>query len=85
KYYQKAEDRYQLEMKAYEAHKTNIQYKQLLIALDEVTIIFKRALKYFEQLYEVSPDTTTATYLSYIYNRLDDKPKADYYKKLAGM
>ncbi len=85
KYYQKAEDQYQLEMKAYEAHKTNKQYKQLLNALDEVTFNFKRALKYFEKLYEVSPDTTAATYLSYIYNRLDDKPKADYYKKLAGM
>jgi tetratricopeptide (TPR) repeat protein len=85
KYYQMAEDRYQLEMKAYEAHKTNKQYKQLLNALDEVTVNFKRALKYFEKLYGVSPDTTTATYLSYIYNRLDDKPKADYYKKLAGI
>lgn len=82
KYYRKAEDRYQKEMKAYDDNKTRKQYAQLLKALDEVTVDYKTSLKYFKQYYKVSPQPTTARYLSYIYNRLDDKQKSEYYLKL---
>ncbi len=84
KYYHKAEDLYQKEMEAYNKNKTNKQYRILLKALDQVTVDFKKSLTYFSKLYEVDPKTEYANYLSYIYNRLSDKKKADYYKGLAG-
>lgn len=84
KYYRKAEDRYQKEMKAYEKKKTNKQYSILLKALDQVTVDFKKSLKYFKKLYKVDPVSANANYLSHIYKRLGDKKNAAYYKKLAG-
>ena len=83
KYYRKAEDLYQKEMNAYDENKTNKQYKILLNALDQVTADFKKSLGYFTKLYKVDPTPNTANYLSCIYNRLSDKEKAAYYKKLA--
>lgn len=83
KYYNRAENRYQAEMSAYEKNKTNAQYKKLLKALDEVTADFKTSRKYFLKLYELQPDPNYATYLSNIFARLDDKKKAEYYKSLA--
>ena len=83
KYYRKAEDRYQQEMKAYEKKKTRKQYSQLLKALDQVSADFKTSLKYFEKLYKLNPETRYARYLANIYNRLNDKKKAAYYKKKA--
>lgn len=82
-YYRKAEDRYQKEMKAYDKKKTNKQYRILLKALDVVTADFKTSLKYFKELYSANPKAEYANYLSHIYNRLSDKKKAEYYKKLA--
>jgi tetratricopeptide (TPR) repeat protein len=81
-YYRKAEDKYQKEMKAYDKNKTNKQYRRLLKVLDEVTIDFKKSLTYFNQLYKLQPNSENANYLSHIYNRLSDKKKSDYYKKL---
>lgn len=82
-YYRLAEDRYQKEMKAYDKKKTNKQYRILLKALDIVTVDFKKSLKYFKTLYDVQPNSEYANYLSHIYNRLSDKKKAQYYKKLS--
>ena len=82
KYYNIAEDRYQAEMKAYEAHKTRKQYAALLKALDEVTDEFKIALNYFETLYKIDPKPKYATYIGNIYTRFNDKEKADYYHRL---
>jgi tetratricopeptide (TPR) repeat protein len=83
KYFWQAEDRYQSELKAYEKNKTNKQYNQLLRALDVVSADYKTALGYFKKLYALDPSPKTAKYLGNIYNRLDDKQKADYYYELA--
>ena len=83
KYFWKAEDRYQAELKAYDENKTNKQYIRLLKALNEVSVDFKTSLGYFKTLYELDPNPKTAKYLGNIYNRLDNKKKADYYYKLA--
>ena len=79
----KAEKRYQDEMKAYNANKTNKQYKQLLGALDVVSNDFKTSLGYFKTLYTIDPNPQYAKYLGDIYNRLDDKKKANYYYEKA--
>jgi hypothetical protein len=44
-----------------------------------VTAEFKLALTYFDKLYAVNPSPDYAKYIGDIYNRLDDKKKADYY------
>ena len=82
-YYRKAEDLYQMEMKAYENKKTNKQYKLLLAALENVTYDYKISLKYFTKLYSLQPIPENANYLSHIYGRLSDEKKSEYYKKLA--
>jgi tetratricopeptide (TPR) repeat protein len=84
KLFWQAEKRYQQEMKDYSDNKTNKQYKQLLGALDIVSADFKSSLAYFTELYTVDPSPENAKYLGDIYNRLDDKKKADYYYELAG-
>lgn len=83
KYFWKAEKRYAAELKAYETNKTNKQYKQLLKALNLVSADFKTSLGYFKKLYLADPEPQYAKYLGDIYNRLDDKKKADYYYRLA--
>jgi len=83
KYFWQAEYRYQDELKAYEKNKTNKQYKKLLKALDVVSSDFKKSLRYFKKLYTLNPEPATAKYIGNIYNRLDDKKKADYYYRLA--
>ena len=82
-YYRIAEDRYQKEMKVYNNHKTNKQYRILLKALDVVTADFKKSLSYFKKLYAIQPTADNANYLSHIYGRLSDKKKEAYYKELA--
>lgn len=83
KYYRKAEDMYHDEIKAYENHKTNKQYRILLKSLETVTANFKKSLTYFKKLYAVEPTSENANYLSRIYGRLSDKKRESYYKKLA--
>ena len=82
-YFWKAENRYQKELKDYEAHKTRKQYAHLLKALDKVSATYKKSLTYGKRLYKVNPTPATARLLSRCYNRLDDKKKAAYYKKLS--
>lgn len=82
--YNKAEDHYQREMKAYEENRTNRQYKRLLEELDKITEEFKVALGYYEKLYDLDPDPKYARYMSNIYVRFNDKEKAEYYRKKAG-
>ena len=79
KYFWQAENRYQAELEAYDNNKTNKQYNQLLRALDMVSADFKKSLGYFKTLYDLDPDPKTAKYLGNIYNRLDDKEKAEFY------
>ncbi len=82
-YYNKAEDRYQIEIKAYDKKKTKKQYNILIKALESVTIDFKKSLSYFKKIYALQPTPKNAQYLSHIYSRLSDKKKAAYYKKLS--
>lgn len=79
-YYNKAEDRYQREMKAYEKKKTRRQYAFLLDQLKVATKDFKTARFYFEQLYNRYPRKEYAVYLSNINTRLNNKKQAEYYK-----
>lgn len=83
KLFWQAENKYQNELKAYSKNKTNKQYKKLLNALDVVSSDFKKSLVYFKTLYAVDPSPAYAKYLGDIYNRLDDKKKADYFYKLS--
>jgi tetratricopeptide (TPR) repeat protein len=79
KYYWKAEDFYQAEMKAYENNKTNKQYLKLLESLKLATADFKISLGYFERLYAISPKPDFANYIGNIYARFDDKKNAEFY------
>ncbi len=83
KYFWQAENRYKQEMEAYDKNKTNKQYNKLLKALNVVTADFKTSLGYFKLLYRLDPTSKNAKYLGDIYNRLDDKEKADYYYGIA--
>ena len=79
KYFWKAENRYQAEMKAYADHRTTSQYKKLLEAFKTVTADFKESLSCFKKLYSIDPDPEIANYLGNIYTRLDDEQTAKYY------
>jgi tetratricopeptide (TPR) repeat protein len=81
RYYDLAEDRYQREIKAYEANKTNRQYKLLLAELDRSTDDMKQSLNYFNKLWKLDPNSGYATYLHNIYARFGDESKAAYYRK----
>jgi tetratricopeptide (TPR) repeat protein len=84
KYFWRAENRYQAEMKAYNHNKTRRQYAHLLNAFKIVTADFKKSLTYFRKLYKLQPTAENARYLGNIYARLDDRSKAKYYQNLAG-
>lgn len=81
KYYLKAENRYQAELKAYEKNKTRKQYSKLLKAFKIVAADFKKARFSYLKLYSIEPLPNYATYLANIYARLNDKKKSDYYRK----
>ncbi len=81
KYYQLAENRYQLEMEKYNRNKTTKQYRVLLNELDLVTADFKRALPYFEKLWSINPGEKYAGYLANIFARFGDEKKSDYYQR----
>ena len=81
KFYEKAEERYQLEMNKYNRNKTHVQYQFLLNALKVVTADFKKSLTYFDPLWEMDPGSKYAAYMANIYNRLSNPEKADYYKR----
>ena len=79
KYYWKAENIYQAEMKAYEEIKTRKQYARLVKAFETVTLDFKRSLDYYTRLYDLFPKPEYAKYLGNIYARLSDEKNAKYY------
>ena len=79
KYYWKAENSYQAEMKAYEENKTRKQYAGLLKAFKIVTLDFKQSLDYYMRLYNLYPKPEYAKYLGNIYARLSDEKNAKYY------
>lgn len=83
KYYWLAENRYLKEMKAYQANRTEKQYQQLLEAFKGVNENFKISLDYYLRLYKLDPKTRYATFIGNIYNRFENKEKAEYYHNLA--
>lgn len=80
-YYHKAEDRYQREMKKYNANRTHMQHFKLVQQLNIVTDDFKKSLSYFQQLWKTKQDPRYATYMTNIYTRFKDPRKANYYRK----
>ena len=81
KYYWKAENHYRREMKKYEQNKTGLQYVLLRKELKQVTADFKKALSYFEKLWEINPGKKYAPYMANIHTRFDEDEKAAQYKK----
>lgn len=81
KYYQRAEERYNREMKKYENNKTHVQHFHLVQELKTVTADFQKSLTYFKKLWEIKQDPYYAPYLVNIYTRFEDKEKANYYRK----
>jgi hypothetical protein len=79
----KAENSYQYQMRAYKQNRTRNQYTILLKAFEQVNIDFRKSRDYFLKLYEMNPDPKYARFLGNIFTRLEDRSKADYYKKLA--
>jgi len=83
KYYWLAENSYVKEMKAYQANKTDKQYKQLLAAYKVYFENYRIAKDYFLHLYQITPKSRYATFLGNIFTRYENKEKADYYYNLA--
>lgn len=81
KYYWRAENRYQSEMKKYNSHKTRKQYAILVKQLDMVTADFKRALPFFQKLWKQQPGEKYANYMANIYARFGDEKKSKTYQK----
>lgn len=82
-YFTQAENRYQLEMDAYNANKTNSQYKRLLKELKIASADYRKARDYYLSLFKLNQDAKTADRLYRVYARLNNKQKAEYYKKLS--
>jgi len=82
-YYNKAENKYQEELEAYEKNKTGRQYNIMLKGLDEATADFKKSLRLFEKLYLADGKKTYALYISNIYARFGDEKNTVKYRKLA--
>lgn len=85
KIYNQAEEHYQREMAKYEKNKTRRQYRLLLGELDKVTADFKKALEYFEKLWELDSGSRReyASYMANIYVRFNEEQKAVYYRRFA--
>jgi tetratricopeptide (TPR) repeat protein len=81
KFYWLGEKRYEREMEKYNKNKINRQYNILLAELDLATADFKRALTFFEKLWEIEPGEKYAGYFVNIYARFGDEAKVNYYKK----
>jgi len=78
-YFNKAENRYQKEMEAYEKTRTRRQYARLLKGFEILNEDFRKSLDYFLKLYEINPQPAYARYIGNIYLRFDDKEKARIY------
>jgi tetratricopeptide (TPR) repeat protein len=82
KYYDKGEQRFQMEMEAYEKNKTRSQYASLLKGLEVSTDHFQQALKLFEMLHKTHQDNSYALYISNIYARFGDEKNSMHYRSM---
>ncbi len=80
KYFDRAEERYNTEMEAYERNKTRRQYARLLNELEIAGEDFRKARDIYERLYRISPEKRYAVFLFNIYSRFEDQEKAAYYR-----
>lgn len=85
KFYTQAEDLYQREMNAYERKRSNSQYNVLRKSLKLVSEDFKKSRDYYETLFNIDGKAKYAKYLGNIYVRLNNKTKAEFYRKLGDM
>lgn len=83
RHFHDAVNRYNREMRAYEANRTNRQYAQLLEALEVINTDLRIALNYFTRLYEQDPRPEYAGFLANIYERFQDEERASYYRRRA--
>lgn len=81
KFYWQAENHYRREMKKYEQNKTGLQYVLLRKELKQVTANFKKALNYFEELWDINPGKKYAPYMANIHTRFDEPDKSAYYRE----
>lgn len=81
KYFQIAENHYQLEMEKYNKNRNHVQYQFLLNALKVITEEFKQSLEYFEILWEMDQNPRYAAFMSNIYARFNNSDKTNYYRK----
>lgn len=79
-YFNRAEQRYNAEMSAYDQNRTRRQYAQLLEGLEIANKDYRSARDIFERLYQKSPEKRYAMYLYNIYSRFEDSQKANYYR-----
>ena len=80
KFYRLGESRYQEALKKYEQNKNAVTYHYMTQDFKKSTDDFKKAISYFEVLWEMNPSPTYARYLATIYTRFENKSKVDYYK-----
>ena len=81
-YYHQAESKYQAEMEAYNANKTQRRYLYLVEQLKLITKDYQTAKFYFETLYKYEPNNRNAEYLANIFARLNNESKSQYYRGL---
>jgi hypothetical protein len=81
KYYFIAEEHYQREMTKYNNNKTMVQYQFLLNALKVIGQEFVKSRDYFDRLWALDKKPRYASFLANIHARLDNRQKAEYYKK----
>ena len=82
-HFHEAVNRYNREMRAYEANRTHRQYAQLLEALEIINTDLRIALDYFIHLYQQDPKPEYAGFLANIYERFQDEERANYYRRRA--
>jgi hypothetical protein len=83
KYYHKANNLYESQMKAYKNNRTRSQYKKLMKAWKRIWPDFRKSRDYFKKLYSLNPSSEYAEFLGNIYTRMDKKKKAAYWYRRA--
>jgi tetratricopeptide (TPR) repeat protein len=80
KFFDRAEERYNTEMEAYERNKTRRQYARLVDELELAGKDFRKARDIYERLYRLNPEKRYAMQLFNIYSRFEDHEKAAFYR-----
>ncbi len=81
KYYWLGENGYKQSMKKYEQNKTSLQHLMLTQEFENVSTDFKKALSYFDVLWEISHNARYASFMANIHARFKNDQKTEYYKR----